>query len=103
LDTLDLYIASSKSESFNLSVMEALQARVRCVVSDSPGHQHYLEAGMAIGYTPGDRMSFAQAVNLALNTEGPSTKALEEFSGRFTAENVAEKYLQQLGVLQPRA
>ncbi|MBU6154235.1 MAG: glycosyltransferase family 4 protein [Bdellovibrionales bacterium] len=50
-DRIDGFIAPSISESFNLSVAEALMAGIPCLISNIPGHEHYLKAGVALRYS----------------------------------------------------
>ena len=87
----DVFIAPSRSESFNYSVLEALNAGNPCLVSDIPGHEHYLEAKAVFNFKLTEPAEFAAELLNAMTTN-PNTQKTQEFLNRYQSSGVCLKY-----------
>ena len=60
LNTLDIYVAHSRSEGLNLSVLEAISQDVPCLISDIEGHRYYINQQVARGFNLDSQTSFVE-------------------------------------------
>jgi glycosyltransferase involved in cell wall biosynthesis len=95
LEKLDVFIAPSRSESFNYSVLEALNAGNSCLISDIPGHDHYLEGLVALGFKIKNPASFIESLLEAVNNH-VKPKRVESFLSNYQIETTREKYLRMV-------
>jgi glycosyltransferase involved in cell wall biosynthesis len=63
LKTLDLYLAASRTESLNISVLEAISQDVPCLISDISGHDYFIAKNAARKFTLEDFSSFNSALS----------------------------------------
>ncbi len=80
---LDIFFSGSISESFNLSVLEAISSGLKVVVSEIPGHSHYLNAKIAIGFDLQDATSFEVALLSAIQAPAPRMEQINSFLAGF--------------------
>lgn len=80
---LDIFLSGSISESFNLSVLEAISSGLKVVVSEIPGHSHYLNAKIAIGFDLQDVTSFEMALLSAIEAPSPGKEQINSFLAGF--------------------
>lgn len=75
LSSLDAYISCSRWESFPLSVVEAMNLEIPCVLSDITGHKELLIDGVtALAFKLGDPLSASDALERILNHPDAANK-----------------------------
>ena len=90
---LDVFFSGSVTESFNLSVLEAINCGLKAVISDIPGHSHYLNAKIAVGFDLKDATSFERALLLAIQSPPPGMEQINSFLAGFDNRENMLQYL----------
>lgn len=93
LRSLDVFLSSSLSEAFNISVLEAISQGLPCLISDIPGHHHFIKAGAASGFKIDQPTDFSFKLNELLKNVSPDSSAQKRFMEVHLSENSGEKYL----------
>lgn len=68
LRELDAYVAASRWESFNISVLEALSQGVPALISNVPGHEYFIAEGVATGFDLQNSEDFCEKLKALLLT-----------------------------------
>lgn len=109
LETLDLFISPSRSESFGLVIVEAMASGVPIVASLSEGAQEIIEDGVTGRLVPvGEPEALAKAIAELLSNEAErkrlSANALNSVNQRFSLERMVDATEQlYLDVLNEKA
>ena len=72
LKGLDIYVAHSRWESFNISVIEALSQGLPLLISNVPGHEYFIEQGVAQGFKLGDMIEFSDRLAALIQAPKPT-------------------------------
>jgi glycosyltransferase involved in cell wall biosynthesis len=91
LKEIDLYLACSRNEAFNISVLEALNMNLPCLISNVPGHEFFIEAGVATGFKQDDSDLFSDKLLKMINSEY-NEKNLESFLLQLSPKIISLKY-----------
>jgi len=71
LRTLDIYVANSRWESFNISVIEALSQGLPLLISNVAGHEYFIKNRVAIGFEAQDAAQFSNKLKLLMSGAKP--------------------------------
>lgn len=83
LGEIDVYVSNSRKEGMPLAVLEAMARGIPCLLSDVPGHQYFIENGVAIGF----ELDNPQAFTLSLTKTLQNRTHLGECAKKFVAQN----------------
>jgi len=72
LKNLDIYIANSRWESFNITVAEALASHLPTLLSRVSGHEYFINAGVATGFALDDPRDFCEKLLTIIRLRPPS-------------------------------
>lgn len=99
--SMDIFVSTSLSESFNLSLLKASAYGLACVSTLAGGQIEIIEDGMnGLLFTPGNYKELAERIEfLIMNPKKLANfgkQAREKVIGKFTEKNLIETYLKVL-------
>ena len=97
LSLLDIYVAPSRWESFNIALGEAMSLEIPCIATDITGHKDLLVNDVTGILVPTEnKASIFEAINWILNNSQDAEKiavqARDRVRSEFTAEKMVVKY-----------
>jgi glycosyltransferase involved in cell wall biosynthesis len=96
LKSINVYLSGSLSESFNISVLEAISQGLPCLISDIRGHHHFIEAGVATGFRLDNSDDFCIKLDKILRKNDKDQLTQKKFLEGYSKDQNADKYLKFL-------
>lgn len=97
LESLSVLVSTSRSEGLPLGVLEAMAARVPCLLSDITGHEIFFQQGFAVRLDASSPESFTAALNAMLadrdQLRARATKARHWLEEEFSLTTFKERLL----------
>ena len=101
-NSFDVFVSLSETETFGLSVVQALSAGKECVLSDIPAHRAYADCPGVTLVDVKDHKTAISALNTALGRKGKSRDAVHAFwKTRYSREAVSVQWMDWLATLIP--
>jgi glycosyltransferase involved in cell wall biosynthesis len=95
LSSQDIYLANSRWEAFNISVLEAISQGLPALISSVPGHEYFIQQNAALGFNATDPNEFNQKLKALIEGRLLPTP-LEAFFKNHSLESMHKNYRRYL-------